>query len=146
MKKNTVFQRGFSLLELLVVISIIGILIGVGAVSYTTAQKKGRDAKRHGDLKGMQSVYEQFYSDPVNSYAYPTSCDSSFVTTYAPAGWPADPKNDDVYHYTINCSAAAYCFCAKLEGGGGNSDVEADPTCTGVTVGGTAYFCVKSQQ
>lgn len=139
-------QRGFSLLELLVVISIIGILIGIGAVSYTTAQKKGRDAKRHGDIKGMQSVYEQFYSDPANSYAYPADCDSSYITAYAPAGWPSDPKNVDPYVYTKNCSATAYCFCANLEGaGGGNSDVEADPTCSGLG-NGTTHFCVKNQQ
>lgn len=127
------------------VISIIGILIGVGAVSYTTAQKKGRDAKRHGDLKAMAAVYEQYYSNPANSYAYPVDCDPSYITSYAPAGWPTDPKNADQYVYTKNCSATAYCFCATLEGGGGNSSLEADPTCSGIGAGAT-HFCVKNQQ
>lgn len=146
MHMKKLLQRGFSLLELLVVISIIGILIGISAVSYTTAQKKGRDAKRHGDIKGMQAVYEQFYSDPANSYAYPADCGNSYITTYAPAGWPSDPKNVDPYVYTKNCSGATYCFCANLEGGGGNSDVGADLTCSGITAGGTTHFCVKNQQ
>ncbi len=139
-------QKGFSLLELLVVISIIGILIGIGAVSYTTAQKKGRDAKRHGDLKAMQSVYEQFYSNPDNNYSYPIDCDPSYISSYAPGGWPTDPKNAAPYVYTKNCSTSSYCFCANLEGGGGNSDIEADPTCSGITAGGSTHFCVKNQQ
>jgi len=138
-------QRGFTLLELLVVISIIGILIALSAVSYTTAQRRARDARRNGDLKGMQAVYEQFYSNPVNSYSYPTDCGSSYITSYAPAGWPNDPKNDATYVYTKNCSATTYCFCALMEGGGGNSGSEADPTCSGIG-GGTTHFCVKNQQ
>lgn len=146
MTKLSLWKKGFTLLELLVVISIIGILIGLSAVSYTTAQKKGRDARRTGDLKGMQAVYEQFYSDPANSYSYPLNCDAANITAYAPAGWPVDPKNVDSYVYTKSCSTSSYCFCAFLEGGsGGNSSTFADATCTGLGQG-TTHFCVKNQQ
>ena len=54
--------RGFTLLEMLVVISIIGVFLGVGAVSYSTAQKKARDTKRNMDLKAIQNCMEQYYS------------------------------------------------------------------------------------
>jgi len=60
---------GFTLLELLVVIGIIAILVSLGAVSYGTAQKKARDAKRKGDLQALQKALEQCYS--VNTYSYP---------------------------------------------------------------------------
>jgi prepilin-type N-terminal cleavage/methylation domain-containing protein len=141
-------QLGFTLLELLVVISIIGILIGLSAVSYTTAQKRGRDARRTGDLKAMQSVYEQFYADPVNSYSYPADCSSTYITDYAPAGWPVDPKNSDEYIYTKTCEADNYCFCALMEGAQGNSSLDGDDNggdCSGLGLG-TEYFCVKHQQ
>ena len=59
-------KNGFSLLELLVVISIIGILIAISAVGFTTAQKRGRDARRRGDLKAWQDALEQTYAEHTN--------------------------------------------------------------------------------
>lgn len=60
MKNN--LRKGFTLLEMLVVISIIGVLLGVGSVAYSTTQKKARDAKRKSDLKAIQNCLEQYYS------------------------------------------------------------------------------------
>src|SRR3989344_2877323 len=60
--------RGFTILEMLVVISIIGVLVGIGAISYSTAQKKARDTKRNLDLKAIQNCMEQNYS--VNNSQY----------------------------------------------------------------------------
>src|SRR3989338_1467070 len=60
---------GFSLLELLVVISIVTILITLAMSSFATAGKKGRDAKRKSDIKEIQNALEQFYS--VCGFSYP---------------------------------------------------------------------------
>ena len=146
MNRKNIFKRGFTLLELLVVISIIGIMIGLGAVSYTTAQKKGRDSRRLGDMRAMQAVYEQYYSDPAHSYQYPLDCGDAAIAPYAPSGWPDDPKNSTPYVYTTNCSVSGYCFCAALESGVGNSGSAADATCSGLNSGTTSFFCVKNQQ
>ena len=62
-------KKGFTLLEILVVIGIIAILVTLGFASYTTVQKKARDAKRKGDLTTFQKAMEECYS--VNTYAYP---------------------------------------------------------------------------
>ena len=51
-------NNGFSLIELLVVITIIALLIAVATISYTNAQQKARDAKRKTDLKGIQQALE----------------------------------------------------------------------------------------
>jgi prepilin-type N-terminal cleavage/methylation domain-containing protein len=125
---------GFTLVELLIVIAIIGILVSLGAVSYTTAQQKGRDGRRKSDLRAVQNAWEQYYSD--NTSAYPATC--SVGTTYLPGGMPEDPKTGDPY--AQSCSATTYCFCATLESGLGNA------TNTNCTFGSGSYYCVKNLQ
>jgi len=62
-------RKSFTLLEMLVVIGIVSILVSLGIASYSTVQKKARDARRKSDLISMQKVLEQCYA--INSYAYP---------------------------------------------------------------------------
>ncbi|KUK79566.1 MAG: fimbrial protein pilin [Microgenomates bacterium 39_7] len=112
-------KRGFTLLELLVVISIIGILLALGVVAFTTAQRKSRDAKRRADIKSMQDGFEQYYAGN-NGYG---TCAAMQTSDNFPGGPPVDPK--DAAPYVYNCTAPHssfdYCICARLEAGGGNA-------------------------
>lgn len=114
-------------MELLIVIAIIGILVSVSVVSYSSAQKKGRDARRHQDLKAVQNAWEQYYADNNANYPSDTGCAYSanptpgvqMGPTYLPGGLPVDPKTGTAYTATSawrTCSTTAYCFCAGLEG------------------------------
>lgn len=138
-------QAGFSLLELLVVVSIIGILIAVAAAAYSTAQKRGRDAKRRGDVKAMQSAFEQYYADNDSSYEDASTANDCSVELAAsmPGGMPVDPKGDP---YACANAADAYCVCTTtLESGNGNSAAQ---NCTALTapVSTNAYYCLKNLQ
>lgn len=55
--------KGFTLVELLIVVSIIAVLSVVGLVSYTNFLSNSRDAKRKADLSFIQSSLEQFHAD-----------------------------------------------------------------------------------
>lgn len=66
-------QKGFTLLELLVVLAIIGILAGVIMLAVGSARVKARDAKRAGDIRQMVTALEQYY---IQNAAYPTGSTS----------------------------------------------------------------------
>lgn len=127
-------SRGFTLVELLVVISILGILASVGLVAFTSAQMRGRDAQRKSNLKEISSALELYYSDYGK---YPDSvnneiggCPSTLVTACV---WgtgeftdtktiyfkvlPKDPSASQSYYYRIVDSGTnqKYQMFAHLE-------------------------------
>jgi len=58
MKKN-----GFTLVELIVVIAIIGVLVSLGYTNYQTSLARARDGKRKGDLEQIRSALEMYRTD-----------------------------------------------------------------------------------
>ena len=133
--KLTKNQKGFTLLEILVVISIIGILIVLGAAAFSVAQQKGRDARRRGDLKAMQNAFEQYYAASGDS-EYDT-CEN-MAAQFSTGSLPMDPKGGD---YACLGTTTGYCACAQLDDTtGGNST---NPSCT---YGTGEYFCVSNLQ
>lgn len=58
------------MIELLVVISIIGLLSTVGLVALGSARAKARDVKRVADLKQVQKALEMYNNDP-STVGYP---------------------------------------------------------------------------
>ncbi len=130
---------GFTLLELLVVISIIGILMAMGAVAFSVAQKKGRDARRMSDMKAIQSAMEQYYAKS-GAYAIQSTVESSIGFIF-----PTDPKNTAPYVYsnTVDVALGTYCACANVEDNKGNSTSNA---CAFISAGTGDFFCVKNLQ
>ena len=133
-------KRVFTLLELLVKISIIGLLMALATVSFTTAQRNGRDSRRRADIEGVRKALEQYYA--VNT-AYPVDCsDTGDLASVLPNGVPNDPQNLTPYEYTLSCEATAYCACALLENEGrGNANAS---DCSDMTTGD--YYCAQSLQ
>jgi len=109
-------------------------------VSYTTAQKKGRDAKRKGDIKAMQNAMEQYYA--INSgYGADASCVTQ-LTAGGMADIPTDPK-DGASYYAL-CASDSLCLCAYLEGADG--DAAGCGSAPALSSGRESYFCLVNQQ
>jgi prepilin-type N-terminal cleavage/methylation domain-containing protein len=75
---KTLFTRGFTLIEMLVVIAIIAILSGIIIANLSGAKGKARDAKRVSDLGNIQMALE-LYFDRCNQYPQPTSGNGSAI-------------------------------------------------------------------
>lgn len=111
-------KKSFTLLEMLVVIGIVAILVSLGFASYSTVQKKARDAKRKGDLSAMQRVLEQCYS--IGSFTYPaitgggtTSISTNCTLLGGPSITVTDPTTKT---YTVTGGAGTtYTVSVTLE-------------------------------
>ncbi|MFZ2206864.1 MAG: type II secretion system protein [Microgenomates group bacterium] len=107
-------KKAFTLLEMLIVLGIIAVILSVLTVSYATAQKKSRDAKRRGDLKGVQNALEQYYS--ACGYQYPNgsslnppvTCAAAVGVNFLPT-MPADPKTGVSYSYSSDGTTFSLC-------------------------------------
>lgn len=71
-------KKGFTLVELAIVVAIISILAAIGFISYTGAQVKARDSKRATELSSIASALELYRADKKK---YP-----DFTPTGTPAG------------------------------------------------------------
>ena len=127
--------KGFTLIELMVVISIIALLSAIGFSVYGSVREAGRDAKRKGDIHAIQQALEQYYS---NSKEYGTNNKyPCFGTAAVPnCGWanvsgisdrlvpdfiqqvPVDPSNGTScpgYLYLTDATQSVYTLFTKLE-------------------------------
>jgi type IV pilus assembly protein PilA len=70
-------NKGFTIVELLIVIVVIGILALLVITTYSGIQAKARNAKRQTDIQSLQTQVEAFYTQ--NSY-YPSRTDLNSST------------------------------------------------------------------
>ena len=66
-------DKGFTLVELLIVISLISILAAMGLVQYRNSVMSAKEATLHTDLFRMRDAIDQYYADKGK---YPSSLDS----------------------------------------------------------------------
>jgi prepilin-type N-terminal cleavage/methylation domain-containing protein len=125
------YKTGFTMVELLIVIFMIGILTVTGLTSYTASQRNSRDAKRKIDLENIRQALEMYHSDnSTTSNPYPngngrtgdggigTSL-NALITPIAyvnSSNFPRDPSYKQGYEYFYQrLTSNTYVICARVE-------------------------------
>lgn len=129
---NSSFSRGFTLIELIVVMAIIAVLAAVTAGSFGISQRRARDSRRKSDLGQVAKSLEAYYNDrgsypPDNSNsgqilgcgttALPTLC--TWGTSFAQRA--AGATTDTLYMVTLPSDPRAPNFYYYYDSAGGNS-------------------------
>ena len=129
-------KRGFTIVELLIVLVVIAILAAITIVAYNGIQARGRDARRKTDVANIEKAMEVYYSDH-GSYPVPSGLTGSIINngwyTSGDGSWnllssslvgssaidnlPVDPTNTTTvsalsaggYDYAIYVNPGTYC-------------------------------------
>ena len=158
--KNPKAIGGFTLIEMIIVIAIIGILAGLVLRETFVFTSTARDTKRIGDLKNTQNYLELYYN---TCGYYPGASQASGTCGSAGASnWesdlkssgvvsdlskiPSDPSTSKPYSYGVSTDGLSYVLGAQLENY--NNALSSSPTSAidGVNCSSaTNFYCVTSQ-
>lgn len=123
-------QSGFTIVELLIVIVVIGILAALVITTFSGIQQKGRDTERETDIKAIHGQLEAYYAQNGN---YPTlaEIDTDAEATALFKGLDkealSDPqKNPKTYVLVASPAAKDYSYQVYLADGTTNCTVSAD--------------------
>lgn len=103
LKLQQKLQAGFTIIELLIVIAIIGILATLVLTNFQGAQAKGRDTVRKNDINSLYQKLEEYYNE---NGGYPDAALSASTFAGIDAGALTDAEGTTIAS-TITNSATA---------------------------------------
>jgi len=119
-------SAGFSLVELLVVLAILGILFGLVISRTPLFRQKARDNRRAADIQRLTSSLEEYYSDnhlyPGRAEEYEYSNQPNFFSDLKNQDYLTSNISDPLgsgtylYSYYLSSDSSNYAICAPLEG------------------------------
>jgi type IV pilus assembly protein PilE len=86
--------KGFTLVELLISVAIVGILAGIVYPSYTDSVKRSRRSEAMVELVRVANMQEQYFAD-----------NRTYATDMTKLGFPADPYITENGYYSIDTAA-----------------------------------------
>ncbi len=113
-------KKGFTLIEILIVVSIIGLLASVIFVGLGASRARGRDARRLADLQSIQTGLELYFT---KTGAYPATL-NGMVGASGGIGVikiPTDPTVGNTYDYGVNTVGNSYVLIADTEAAAGDA-------------------------
>lgn len=154
MKRILFKNKGFTLVELLIVVGIIGILATLLMVNFVGVRQRARDAQRKSDIRQIQSALELYRSD---NGSYPAAVGTSIGTcggsltgasnTYMQK-IPCDPSGTSGYnsgnYYYVSSGGTTYTLGACLENTADSQGTTTSPGGSGCTSNPATYYVVTN--
>ena len=147
-------KNGFTLIEILVVISIIGFIAANAMYAFNNARLKARDARRLSDIKQIEKALKLYYDDKGyypyvlnQGYMQNSACTTAsgiedfsvFLSEYL-VNPPDDPNNNGLggcYWYAKKNDGQGYTLLMKPED---NNLIYQDMGCTDSAL--PDYYCI----
>lgn len=115
-------KKGFTLIEILIVVAIIALLATIVLVGVGTFRSKGRDAKRISDLNSVRNVLELYFTKygnypAANQWIGGDTSLSAFIigASIGVSYLPNDPTSGWGYGYCAVNDASRYTVAAHME-------------------------------
>jgi prepilin-type N-terminal cleavage/methylation domain-containing protein len=96
--RNRRNELGFTLIELMIVIAIIGILIGAAVIGFKAAQKAGNEAATLQDLKTIAAIEIQYYNTHNRTFG---TFEQMVADKVLSTKFQGNPPSTDGYIFTL---------------------------------------------
>jgi type IV pilus assembly protein PilA len=127
-KKRAAGESGFTLVELLVVVVIIGVLVAIAVPMYLNYRKGAANKSAESDVRAAVSAVEQFYTENGNVYPFNTTADipapklvfgltSSSATGAGGTVQTATLSPDNIMQYKKTAAGDTYKICGMNKDG-----------------------------
>ncbi len=124
-------RKGFTLIELIVSVTIIMVMTMLAVVSYSGTNTRARDSRRKADLEKVRMALELYRQQ---NDGYPAS--SALLVPNFLQAWPSDPRS--YAYYYLRLSAYTYTLDARME------DIGSTTGGYGANCGGTCNYRVTN--